>query len=555
MNYNTYKLLVVDDDKVIHQITDLVLKEVQFLDFELIVLNAYSAENAIKILKTNKDIAVALIDVNMETSTSGLDLVNYIRSELNNKFIRLVIRTSEISKYPAREVIQKYDINDYIKKSKIDKDRLFTSVRSSVKQYIQLIELDNKYKDTYKKMTTNAVTMLPNRIKFYEESICEKNRTLILIDIVSFGTINEIGGYSLGDFVLKELAGFLQAMYSGDFYVYHFDNDLFALITKDDFSDNIFEIVNKIKDDISKLNIITSNFNHTIDTTIGVAYHSDDNLIKKAELALKEARLNGKNQIKYYSDNMKVIKSLNEVKKWAPRLRDGIKNGQLKAFYQPIYDLKSNKIEKYELLMRLEHNNELHVPIKFLLAAKESGQLYDIFKIMFKNACMQASNTSNKFSINIGDSEFKQDGIVDYIKETINYYNVNPIQLSLEILEYNSIASESEIIDTIYKIHDLGVEIVIDDFGVECSNFGQIESLPIDVIKIDGSFIEDLPTSINSQIIVKTIKTFAKEKNIKLVAEFICNKDVLDAVKKYDIEYGQGFYLGMPSADIESFSK
>jgi diguanylate cyclase (GGDEF)-like protein len=551
MNTKSYKILIVDDDAVIHQITELLLLEMNFIDFNLEVLTAYSAKEARVLLDSNKDIALALIDINMETSSAGLELIDYIRNELKYNLIRLVLRTSEIDKYPAINIIQEYDINDYIDKASVGKSRLFTTIRSSLNQYIQLLELDNKFQETYKRLTTNHVTSLPNRIKFYEDSVEEKNKTLILIDIVSFSVINETNGRDSGDFVLKELGAFLQTMYGDDFYVYHFDNDLFALITRDSFSENIFKIVEKIKDDISKLNIVTNNFNETISTTIGVASHSENNLIKKAEFALKEARIKGKNQIKYYSEDLQIIQRFNDVKEWSPKL----KSGELKAYYQPIYDLKTNEIDKYELLVRLKHEGEVHTPFKFLAAAQESGQIYDIFKFMFKEACIKAKQTSKRFSVNIGDNEFTNDGIVKYIKDTLSTCGSDPKLLSLEILEYKSIDHSGDVIKIINEIHNLGIEIVVDDFGVECSNFGQIECLPIDVIKIDGSFIKNLPTSADSQIIVNTIKTFALAKNIKLVAEFVCDKEVYDMVKKYDIDFAQGYYLGKPSSSIESIER
>ena len=363
-------------------------------------------------------------------------------------------------------------------------------------------------------MTHNQTTMLPNKIKFYEDSINESNKTLILIDIVSFSAINDNDNYEIGDYVLKELGAFLQAMYSNEFNIYHMDSNLFALINKDEYIGDIFQKVEKIKEDISKLNIVTNNFNQTLMTTIGVAHHSDNNLLRKAELALKEARQNGKNQIKYYSSDLKIIKRLNDVKLWTPVLKKSLSENALIAYYQPIFDLNTNEIHKYELLVRLEHDNKICLPEKFLFAAQDSGLMYDIFKYMFKTACEQANKYEKKFSVNIGDNEFKNEGIFEYIKDTIQKYNVDAKLLSLEILEHNSLRKEKEIIDIIYKIHNLGVKIVIDDFGIECSNFGQIEYLPVDIIKIDGSFIKNLPTSINSQIIVKTIRGFAKEKKI-----------------------------------------
>ena len=555
VEYKRYKILIVDDSKVIHQTTKLQLEDLSFADSIIEIFTAYSAKEAKAIINKHNDIALAIIDVAMETSTAGLDLVNYIRNEQKNRLIRLVIRTSQTDEYPAIKVIQKYDIDDFMDKAVVSKERLYATVRSSLRHYKQMIDLEDKYKNTYKQMTTNSITMLPNRIKFYEDSVDEENRTLVLIDIVSFSIINETGGYDTGDYVLKELGGFLQSMYGYEFNVYHLDSDLFGLITKDNFEENIFDTVEKIKEDISKLHIATNNFNQTLSTTIGVAYHSENNLMRKAELALREARSNGKNQIKYYSDDLKIIQKFNEVKEWTPKLRAGLTNGNVKAYFQPIYDLNTNEIFKYEMLIRLQDGEKLHAPIKFLQAAVEGGMMYDIFKFMFNQACIEARKSGKKFSVNISDSEFKSEGIVEFIDEKIKYYEIQANQISLEILENNPINKEKDILETVKRIHDLGVDIIVDDFGIECSNFGQIEFLPIDIIKIDGSFIKNLAHCENSQSVVKSVKAFADDKKIKLVAEFISNKSVYDKVMEYGIHYGQGYYLGKPSKDIYNIEK
>ena len=549
-NTKTYKILVVDDEQSIHDITNLALKAMDFPDFNLEILAAYSSKEAKEILHNN-DVALALVDVIMETPEAGLELVDYIRKEMKNNSIRIIIRTGQANQFPAIDIIQKYDINDFKEKTELTIERLFTTVRSSVKQYIEIMKIQNKYEETYKQMTTNPLTKLPNRTKLHED--CDDsaiNRTLILIDIVGFSAINESSGYTAGNIVLKELGGFLQSMYSDVYNVYHLDNDLFALVSIAENLCTLIESVESIKDDISKLNIVTNNFNKTIDTTIGVACQSENTLIRKAELALKEARETGKNKIMYYSDDLKIIKRLNNIHKWGPIIKNGLINGNMKAYYQPIYNLSNNKIDKYELLVRIEHEGKIYSPIDFLEVANYNGQMYDIFKFMFKEACIQAKKSKKKFSINIGDSEFHNDDLLNFIKDTTKAHNINPNLLSLEILEYNSISQDTDIKDTILQIHKLGIEIVIDDFGTQCSNFGQIENLPIDTIKIDGSYIKDLPTNRNSQIVVKTIKTFAKEKNIKLVAEFVCSKEVLNAVKEFEIDFAQGYHLGMPSPSI-----
>ena len=124
--------------------------------------------------------------------------------------------------------------------------------------------------------------------------------------------------------------------------------------------------------------------------------------------------------------------------------------------------------------------------------------------------------------------------------------SVDPKLLSLEVLESQAITQSDEIQDLISTIHKLGLEFIVDDFGVQCSNFAQTEFLPITTLKIDGSFIENIHKSENSKIIVKTIQTFAREKGLKLIAEFVCDQESYHEIMKLGIEYAQGFYLAEP---------
>jgi diguanylate cyclase (GGDEF)-like protein len=543
---NIQKILIVDDDQAVHDITNIALESMNFSDFELEVLTAYSSSEAKVILNEHDNIALALIDVVMETPEAGLELVDYIRKELKNDFMRLIIRTGQANDFPPMHVIQHYDINDFKEKTELTRERLYTTIRTSIKQYGQLVELQHKYEETYHQMTTDSLTMLPNRIKLIEDFSKQSHQTLILIDIIGFSHINETNGYDVGDYVLKELGAFLFSKYSETYKVYHLNNDVFALVTTKEHLKSLQHNVEKIKEDISKFSIVTENFNIHIETTIGVAYQSEDDVLKKAELALKEARNLGRNQIKFYSNDLKVIQQINDTNHWAPIIKYALEHGDIMAYAQPIFNLNDQSIDKYELLVRIKYKEEVFTPSKFIKAARHSGQLFNIFKFMFEQGCKYAAKTGKNFSINISDCEFHHDGLIEFIQKAIDDYSVDPKLLSLEVLESQAITQSDEIQELILKIHNIGVEFIVDDFGVQCSNFAQTEFLPITTLKIDGSFIENIHESQNSKIIVKTIQTFAREKGLKLIAEYVCNKESYDEVRKLGIEYAQGFYLAEP---------
>jgi diguanylate cyclase (GGDEF)-like protein len=545
-----YKVMIVDDEPSVHDISNIALKSMEFQDFDIEVLSAYSSIEAKEIILKTPDISLALIDVVMETPEAGLDLVNYIRQEVKNNIIRLIIRTGQANELPEMEVIQKYDINDFKEKSEFTIERLYTSVRTSIKQYIQLIELEKKFMDTYLQMTTNSLTKLYNRNKLYED--CndnkQKDKTLILVDIVNFSHINETHGYEVGDYVLCTLGKFLVDKFGEEFVVYHLDNDLFALVTIVEYHDNLINFVFVLKEEISKLHIQMNSFDSSIDTNIGVSQEYGNSLIRKAELALKESREKVAEDITFYSDDLKIIKRLNSVNLWNPIIKNAMLKGNLFPYYQPIVDLTTKEIIRYEALVRLEHEGKLCNPDEFLDAAKHSGQLYSIFKVMFEISCKKIQDSNQKLSVNIDSNELGENDLIEFIKEMIWKYGIDTSLLSLELLEHTSINDESKKI--LLDIHDLGIEIIIDDFGINCSNFGQLEGLPISTLKIDGSFIKDIVHSKDKQIIIKAIKTFTDEKDIKLVAEYVCNKDVYDMVKSLGIDYGQGYYLGKPEKEL-----
>ncbi len=545
-----YKILIVDDDKSVHSLTKTVIESMHFKDYSFDLLHAYSAQDARDILKKTQDIALAFIDVIMETTSAGLELVDYIRDILDNKLIRLIIRTGQPGEALAMSVIDRYDIDDYKEKTELTIEKLYTTIRTSIKQYIQLCDLSQKYEEAYKQMTTNPLTKLPNRIKLNEDLLSKSDKILVLIDIVSFSAINETNGFEVGDVILEELGAFLFSMYSSKYSVYHLEADIFAILLPRILQKKALEIVMDIKKDIATLHIITDNFDKTIDTTIGVAYQGGKNIIQKAELALNEAKRFGKNHVQFYHDDLQIIKRIEKTQYWGALIKEALLYGNIVSYYQPIYNLQTGKVFKHEMLVRLRHENKVYTPNYFLEAAQDSGQLYDIFKYMFEEACKIIAQKSIYLSVNIGDVEINHPQLFTFVQEMLNKYEIDRSLLSLEILEYNSVSEFTYSKDRINRLHELGLEIVIDDFGTKCSNFSQLKNLTVKVLKIDGIYIKNLDICNDSKIVVETIRRYAQEKGMKIVAEFVHSKEVYEVVKAIGIEYAQGYYLGKPQATI-----
>ncbi|WP_198262809.1 EAL domain-containing protein [sulfur-oxidizing endosymbiont of Gigantopelta aegis] len=508
-NHKHWKVLIVDDDQSVHTVTNVALKNKLFDGKKLQILTAMSAKEAKKILAQHDDIALALIDVVMETPDAGLELINHIRNDLDNEMIRLVLRTGQPNQAPEESVINLYDINDYKEKTELTAQKLYTLLRTSLKQYAQIQALKESRDEIYKKMTTNEVTRLPNRMKLNDTLDSIGQKSLILINIDDFSSINDTQGYDIGDQLLQSFAEFLTTKLCGDAIVFHLQADEFALLLYDDDIEETQRYVKMLKEDVAAHTFNAGINSLLITVSIGIVLHESGNIIQKAEYALKEARHYGKNHSQTYTDDLNIIRTIHANSLWTARVRKAIIDNRIHAYFQPIINLTTNKIDKYETLIRLEYDGEIFSPSHFLEAAFYSCQIFDMFKIMFAKACEQTSNSETSFSINVSEYDLKNPMFFEFIKTTLINSNTSPDKITLEILEHKSISSEIEIQKLINQLHDFGLKISIDDFGSHCSNFAQLCNISIDYIKIDGIFIKDIVENKESQIISKTIIDYA----------------------------------------------
>ncbi|MDF1882994.1 EAL domain-containing protein [Sulfurimonas sp. SAG-AH-194-C21] len=544
------KILVVDDEVSIHTITIGALKNKLFDDKKLEILTALSGAEAKQILNEHDDIHLALIDVVMETPEAGLELVEYIRDELKNEMIRLVLRTGQPSQAPEEHVINHYDINDYKEKTELTAQKLYTLVRTSIKQYQQYQALKDSRDVIYEKMTTSELTKLPNRMKLNESLDSEGRKSLILVNIDDFSTINETQGFTVGDSLLKDFASYLNNEFTKSMKIFHLHSDIFAILCFNVDTKEVETCMQDLKQKISGHVFCIDNLNLHLTVSLGIVLHEKGNLIQKAEFAIKEARNLGKNNAQIYTDDLNIIRTIHANSKWTQRLREAIKEDKIHAYFQAIKNYKTGEVQKYEALVRLEYDGEIYTPYHFIDAAFYSGFIYDIFKIMFKKTCQKAQGNTYEFSVNISEYDLKEESFFEYVQTTLKEHKIDAARISLEILEYKSVSNDEKIKKLINDLHDFGFKISIDDFGTQCSNFSQLNDLPIDFIKIDGSFIKDIVNNENSQIVSRTIIDFARHKKIPVIAEFVCDGDVYQYVKDIGADYAQGYFISEPQPEL-----
>ncbi len=544
-----WKILIVDDDHGIHEVTKLALKNMKVDERPLSFTSVYSAKEARELLEHDNSYHVALIDVVMETADAGLELTKYIRQVLLNPNLRIVIRTGQSGLAPEKFVIDNYDINDYKEKTELNADRLYSSVKMAIINYSDIEKANLEKATLYKEVLQNPLTKLYNRHKLHDDLLELEKVTIILLNIDRFSHINDLYGYEQGNYVIKEIAKSLSLLESTGNRLYHIGVDEFLLLRTHSSAEETDEVVSLIQKRFMNNNFTHEDIDFNITFTVGIVENESEDLVNKADLAIKEARLISSNRVQRYSTKMHVLQQIQNNIEWFREIKHALKEERIIPYFQPIYNNRTKKIEKYECLVRMIKDEKVISPFAFLSVAQETGLLTKITYVMLEKSAKVFAENKLDFSINITSHDLQDKGFADFVSSVLEANGITPSRLILEILENNSLNNIPNARDNIARLQSLGCKISLDDFGAECQNFANILNLQLDSIKIDGSFIKNLKDPLSYKM-VDSIVYFANNVGIDLVAEFVCDKEIFELVKSFDIKYSQGYYISEPKPTL-----
>lgn len=398
----------------------------------------------------------------------------------------------------------------------------------------------------------DQLTSLPNRSKLMVDIESSDEPKLAILNIDSFGEINDYYGHHVGDEILKEIAFLLSEKLLGEdnIHTYKLSSDEFALLCKDNtYSNDDFVLITRdIKKIIEEQHYGVDENSFAITTTVGIAFIKRDIYIH-ADSALKYAKRNKKNfEIYDHDSNLEEIYKQNiSVTK---KLKYAIENDKISVFRQPIVNNITNEKTKFESLIRIyDQENNIMLPIEFLDISKRA-KLYDkLTKTVIEKTFDYYKGNSEKFSINITQEDILNSEVIELIYTRLKDESIAK-RAVFEIVESEGIENFNEASVFINTIKSFGAGVAIDDFGTGYSNFEYLMKLDVDYIKIDGSLIKNIEKDKDSEIIVSLIVQFAKAKNIKTVAEFVHSEEVLKKVKELGVDFSQGFFLEEPKEFI-----
>jgi EAL domain-containing protein (putative c-di-GMP-specific phosphodiesterase class I)/GGDEF domain-containing protein len=392
----------------------------------------------------------------------------------------------------------------------------------------------------------------------------EDVRTLFIIDILKMRDINSAYGYENGDFIIQQLKDLLNDslkqkvldVLNNENIEIHIINPytnvfMFKVIHPIN-NINIRNISNIFTDEIltHPFKIKTQNVDIHIDVTIGCSKSKDEKLILYAEKALCMAKQHHQN-FSYFDPEFFEQELLNN--KLITTIKHNITNQQIVPYFQPIMNNKTNKVHKYESLMRLVDEEDMIISPNAFLEASKHYRLYTrLMYLMLEKVFSYITHYKIHVSINLEYNDIVNPLLKNQIIYNLEANNVGEY-LTIEILESEKIQDFSAIKKFIYDVKYYGVKIAIDDFGSGFSNYENILELDIDYVKLDGSLVKKIDDKTHYNLI-NSIITFCKQEDIKVIAEFVKDIAVLRYVQSLDIEFSQGYYIGKPEP-IENLIK
>lgn len=406
-----------------------------------------------------------------------------------------------------------------------------------------LTGLYNRY---YFDTELNRLTLLAARGK--------ENHCLLYIDLDHFKIINDTEGHQMGDMVLKEVSQILKKRLRNSDILCRVGGDEFVILLPETSIHDAEEIGASICRQIADAHFQFGNNSYKVSASIGVS-EIDGNAtapeyLRQADIALYVAKNKGRNRTHSYTEDDVASKQQHDNLKWAHRLQEAVVNDNIVLHFQPIWDLRHDKIAYYEALVRLNINTKLVYPNDFIPALEKSEDITLLdHQVISKAIKMICDNPIlNKVAINLSAQAFSDEALVPLVEEKLAQYQVSGEQIIFELTESASLTNVSGTKRMIDRLSELGCQFSIDDFGTGFSTFAYLKELPAESVKIDGSFVKDIATNPVDKALVTSIRDISSALNKKCVAEFVEDAGALETLRQLNIEFAQGYYISKPMA-------
>ncbi len=413
----------------------------------------------------------------------------------------------------------------------------------------------------------DALTGLFNRRRFMEELRKAVRQAeagggrgaLLFIDLDQFKYVNDTCGHPAGDRMIRKVAQQLQRSVGDKGTVARLGGDEFTVLAKDLSRQGARSLAEVILEDLRRVAHVEEDNVFHVHCSIGIAMmkaarFDHDELIAQADIACRAAKASGRNRLAFHSTSERETEQMVAEVNWISKLREAIDGDALVLRYQPIVSVASGETSHHEVLLRLKGDNgRLIGPNVFLPAAVRFGLMAEIDTWLVERAIAElaryrANVPELSFALNLSANAFEAENLAAYVLSQLEKYEVPASSVMFEVTESLAMRHLNHVEKQITGLRELGCKVALDDFGTGYSSFGYLQRLPVDYIKIDGSFIKDLVRSPVDQKMVRMIAEIGREAGMQTIAEYVQSGAAFSLLGTLGIDFAQGYFIGRPTA-------
>ena len=580
------RILIVDDLEDNLDLTESMLKKSGFSN----IITATNGESALNYLRdyannAGEEIDIVLLDV-MMPKMDGYEVCRRIREQ------------DKLADIPVIMITANAMWRDDIARSSIDAgatDIIFKPIRRAVliPRVISALSL-KKERDLRKAREVDLETELAER-KVVEArlhylvshddltGLCNRrsleyaldaaiqqasdqkiDSALLYLDLDQFKVINDLEGHEAGDRLLINVANKLQHQIKQGNILARVSADEFAILIHNISETDALKMAEVLRRFMDEFHFKTNNRTYHIGASIGVATIltgediNPSEVLARANQACFVAKTHGRNMVHIFNQEDAEVIILRSAVYWVPRIRDALANNKFRLLFQPVINLTTGVIERYETLIRMiGENDELITPDNFIPIAERMGLIHDIDLWVVGQAIdilhnLPPEHANLSLNINLSGHAFQDPALLPLVRDKLRSTGVAANRITFEITETAAVANYEQTREMVCQLRELGCSFALDDFGAGFSSFNYLKHFPVDYLKIDGGFITNLANDPIDQTLVKSIIEIARTLGKYTVAEFVESAEVLRILHDYGINYAQGYYIGKPEKDFQT---